>query len=68
MINKITTTLNLKFVKKIVDGKITYETRKIRNLKNDASAADIKAVADAIALISEGQFDGIGLTVENTLV
>lgn len=68
MINKETTTLALKFVKKIVDGKITYEQRKFRNLKNEATATDIKAVADAIAAISDGQFEGINLTVENVLV
>lgn len=67
MINKKTTAMGLRFVKKVVDGKPTYETRRFRNIKNEATAQDLKAVADSIAKISEGQFDSISLTVENVV-
>ena len=70
MVNKQikTTAMGLVFLKKMVNGKPTYETRRFRNVRNEASAENIKAVAEAMVKVSEGQYESLELTEEKVIL
>lgn len=59
--------MGMVFVKEVVDGKEKLETRRFKNLKDDASLEDIKMVSDEIAKISVGTFNSLVLTEESNV-
>lgn len=48
-------------------GKVTYETRRFKNVKVDAATDAILEVAEAIAAISLGDFSKYQITVASEL-
>ncbi|NLB22704.1 MAG: DUF1659 domain-containing protein [Clostridium sp.] len=68
VLEPMTQSLELIYIKNVGDsGKVTYETRRFRNLKVDAPTDAVLQVADAIAAISLGEFARHQVTVESTL-
>lgn len=55
-VNPILKSLELLFVKDVKEGKTTYETRRLRNIKVTATPDDLLALSDGIVAISEGTF------------